>query len=335
MPEPKDTVVYGATIKLFGSQPDPPFEDRERLTRLWGREWGCDNDVGRLRCVLMHRPGEEFNVIDPSKAIPEIGAYGDLEEGWYWQSRTISTLADMQAQHDALADLLRSEGVEVVYLKGVEDGRFKSVYTRDSCIAIKGGMIVPRLAPRMRHGEERAVTRTLGELGAPILRTLNGRAMLEGGSFAWINERTAVVGRGVRNNDEGVAQLFDTLARQGVELIVVDLRGYDIHIDGHFLMIHPELALVWAQGLPFIFLEKLKSLGVRAIEMTENDNRWVVNGLAVRPGRVVMPEGLSDETRAVLEREGVDILTLAYDAIHRNGGGIHCSTSPLIRDRLS
>ena len=118
-------------------------------------------------------------------------------------------------------------------------------------------------------------------------------------------------------------------------MIVVDLRAYDIHIDGHFLMIHPELALVWTQGLPFTFLETLKRLGVRAVEMNERDNRWIVNGLAVRPGRVIMPEGISDETRGALTREGVEILTLPYDAIHRNGGGIHCSTSPLIRDRVS
>lgn len=330
-----DTAVYNATIKLFGSEPDPAFEHPDRLTRLWGRNWGCDNDVGQIRCVLMHRPGDEFGVIDPSKKIEQTGSYGDPETGWYWQSRTIPPVSELQAQHDALADLLRAEGAEVVTLDGVEGGRFKSVYTRDSCIAVRGGMIIPRLAPRMRHGEELAVTRALARVGAPILRTLHGHAMAEGGSFAWLNSRTAVIGRGIRNNDEGIAQIAEVLAHQGVELIVVDLRGYDIHIDGHFLMIDTDLALVWAPGLPFTFLERLKALGIRTVEMTERDNRWIVNGLAVRPRRVVMPEGVSDETRAALEREGVEILTLAYDKVQLNGGGIHCSTSPLIRDSVN
>jgi len=329
---PKNKDVYNATIKLFGSHPEPAFEDPTRLTALWGRTWGCDNDVGQIRAVLMHRPGDEFSVIDPTKHIEETGSYGDLEAGWYWQSESIPSLAEMLAQHDALADLLRAEGAEVLYLEDVGEGRFKSVYTRDSSIAVKGGAIVTRLAPRMRHGEELPVMRALAKAGMPILRTLHGTAMAEGGSFAWLNSRTAAIGRGIRINDEGIQQIAEVLKYQGVELIVVDLRGYDIHIDGHFLMVDVDLALVWPRGLPFSFLERLKQLGIRTVEMTPEDNSWIVNGLAVRPGRVIMPEGLSDRTREALERHGVEIVTLPYDKVQLNGGGIHCSTSPLIRD---
>ena len=334
MTEPKNKDVYNATIKLFGSQPEPAFEDSRRLGALWRRAWGCDNDVGQLRAVLMHRPGREFDVIDPTKRIEETGSFGDLEAGWYWQSETIPPLTEMQAQHDALADALRAEGVEVIYLEGVEAGRFKSVYTRDSSFAVKGGAIVGRLAPRMRHGEERVVTRALATLGMPILRTVHGTGMIEGGSFAWLNGTTAVVGRGIRVNDEGIAQVAEVLKYQGVELIVVDLRGYDIHIDGHFLMVDADLALVWPPGLPFSFLERLKDLGIRTVEMTPEDNGWVVNGLAVRPGRVLMPEGISARTRDALESHGVEINILPYDKVQLNGGGIHCSTCPLIRDPL-
>ena len=330
----KNKDVYNATIKLFGSEPEPAFEEAGRLERLWGRPWGCDNDVGQLRAVLMHRPGEEFKVIDRTKRIEEIGSFGDLEAGWYWQSEEIPDLAELQAQHDALAEALRAEGTEVIYLEGVDGGRFKSVYTRDSSITVKGGSVVTRLAPRMRHGEERSVTETLGKLGMPILRTIHGTGMLEGGSFAWLNSKTAVVGRGIRINDEGIRQLAEVLKVQGVELIVVDLSGYDIHIDGHFLMVDVDLALLWPRGLPFSFLERLKELGIRTIEMTPEDNSWIVNGLAVRPGRVIMPRGLSGQTREALMGHGVEIVEIDYDRVQLNGGGIHCSTCPLIRDSV-
>lgn len=332
MTQPKNKDVYNATIKLFGSEPEPAFEDRARLAALWGRDWGCDNDVGQIRAVLMHRPGAEFEVIDPSKRIEETGSFGDLDAGWYWQSETIPPLTELQAQHDALADLLRAEGAEVIYLEGVDKGRFKSVYTRDSSFAVKGGAIVARLAPRMRHGEELPVTRALAKIGMPVLRTLHGTAMAEGGSFAWLNSKTAVIGRGIRVNDDGIAQIAEVLKYQGVELIVVDLRGYDIHIDGHFLMVDVDLALIWPRGLPHSFLERLGELGIRTIEMTPEDNGWIVNGLAVRPGRVIMPEGISERTRDALEGHGVEIVTLPYDKVQLNGGGIHCSTCPLIRD---
>jgi N-dimethylarginine dimethylaminohydrolase len=331
---PKNKDIYNATIKLFGSEPEPAFEDPARMARVWGRDWGCDNDVGQIRTVLMHRPGDEFLVIDREKRIEEIGSFGDPDAGWYWQSEEIPDLAELQAQHDVLAETLRAEGAEVIYLEGVGGGRFKSVYTRDSSFAIKGGIIVTRLAPRMRHGEELSVTRTLGALGVPILRTIGGTGMIEGGSFAWLNSKTAVVGRGIRVNDEGIRQTAEVLKSQGVELLVVDLRGYDIHIDGHFLMVDVDLALVWPRGLPFSFLEKLKELGIRTVEMMPEDNSWIVNGLAVRPGRVIMPKGISERTREALLRYGVEIVEIDYSRVQLNGGGIHCSTCPLIRDRV-
>ena len=329
-----DMNTYNATIKMFGSEPTPAFESLERLTTLWGRNWGCDNDVGQIRAVLLHRPGNEFNVIDPKKRIEAIGSYGDLQAGWYWQSKRIPPLAELQAQHDAMAAILKAEGAEVIYLDGVEDGRFKSVYTRDSSFAVKGGAIVCRMAPRMRHGEELPVTRKLAQLGMPILRTLHGTAMMEGGTFAWLNSKNAVIGRSIRANDEGIEQIRDVLKYQGVELHVVDLNGYDIHIDGSLTMIDVDLAIVNPFGLSYTFIQKLKELGIRTIEIGAEDNGWIINCLAVRPGRVIMPSGISPRTQERLDKEGIEIIPIDYEGVQLNGGGIHCSTCPLIRDSV-
>lgn len=326
--------VYNQTMKMFGAVPEPAFETKGELERVWGRAWGCDNDVGQIRAVLMHRPGSEMNVVDPTKRIEEIGSFGDVEKGWYFQSETIPPLAKMQAEHDALADLLRKEGVEVVYLEGEFDGRLKSCYTRDPLIMVKGGAIVLRLAPRARRGEELNVTRTLARAGVPILRTLSGTAVMEGGSFAWINSKTAVIGRSIRVNNEGAEQAAEVLRRQGVEVLMVDLCGYLIHIDGAFSMLDVDLAIVDPTQLPYWFLDKLKELKVRTIEITPADSSWVINSLAVRPGRVIMSDGASNRTLDALAKNKIDIIRLPYASVQLNGGGIHCSTMPLIRDRV-
>jgi len=99
-------------------------------------------------------------------------------------------------------------------------------------------------------------------------------------------------------------------------------------------MVDVDLALVWPRGLPFSFLERLKDLGIRTVEMNSADSPWVVNGLAISPGRVIMPRGLSEQTREALIRHGIEILEIDYDKLHLNGGGIHCSTCPLIRDSV-
>jgi hypothetical protein len=133
------THIYHQTMKMFGAVPEPAFEAHDELERVWGRAWGCDNDVGQLRVVLMHRPGDELKIVDPTKRIEAIGSFGDPETGWYWQSDSIPPVSDMQSQHDALVEALRKEGVEVVFLEGVGGGRLKSCYTRDSVITVKGG----------------------------------------------------------------------------------------------------------------------------------------------------------------------------------------------------
>ena len=46
-------------FEIFGSVPEPAFESEAEQVDGWGRRWGCTNDVGKLRAVLMHRPGDE------------------------------------------------------------------------------------------------------------------------------------------------------------------------------------------------------------------------------------------------------------------------------------
>ncbi|MBL8907259.1 MAG: hypothetical protein JNM20_11335 [Rhizobiales bacterium] len=131
--------IYNETVRMFATPGDPPFEDEAELRAHWGRAWGTDNDVGRIRSVLMHRPGPEMAVVDPGKRIEAIGSFGDLESGWYFQSDSVPPLSEMQAQHDALVAALKSHGVAIEYVDGDPGQRLKSCYTRDPLIMVKGG----------------------------------------------------------------------------------------------------------------------------------------------------------------------------------------------------
>jgi N-dimethylarginine dimethylaminohydrolase len=324
---------YNQLIKLFPSEAEPAFEDALELDRWWGRRWGCTNDVGRLRVVLMHRPGPEVGIVDPSKKLDN-NAFGDIQAGWYWRGTEPPDLAAMQAQHDAYVAVLRDEGVEVVFLDEVAPGRMKSCYTRDSAIAVGGGAIVTRLGSRIRRGEELPVSRALARLGCPILRTISGTGIAEGGSFAWINSKTAVIGLSSRVNEEGATQIGEVLRSQGVELLKMTLTGYRLHIDGLFVMIAPDLALANITLLPFWFLEKLREMKIHFIDLHHEDDGAIINSLAVAPGRMIMPEGVSGFTRDKLARHRVEVVTVPYDKVIAGGGGLHCSTAPLVRDAI-
>lgn len=326
---------YNMTIRSFPSHAEPAFEAASQQEAVWGQTWGCDNDVGRLRMVLMHRPGEEMSIIDPSKRIERLNSFGD-EEGqtWYWRGDRVPDLAQQQAQHDALTKALSDEGVEVVLIDRAAPGRHKQIYTRDSCIGVQGGAIVTRLGPIVRRGEEAPVTRALAHVGCPILRTINGSGLMEGGSFVWLKPGLAVIGRSSRVNEAGTRQVEEVLSEAGAELIRVDLTGYRLHIDGALVMIDVDTAITNPTQLPFWFLEKLDELGIRQIEVHPDDSVGCLNCLAIRPGRVIMQSGLSPRTADRLDALGIEIVPVDYDLIYEGGGGIHCSTSPLIRDPI-
>jgi N-dimethylarginine dimethylaminohydrolase len=47
-----------------------------------------------------------------------------------------------------------------------------------------------------------------------------------------------------------------------------------------------------------------------------------------------MAEG-SPRTAGILAGHGVEVVTVPYDEIHKNGGGVHCSTMELEREPAS
>ena len=42
---------------------EPSFELAEMLEKVWGKHWGVSNDVGKMRSVLVSRPGSERDVM--------------------------------------------------------------------------------------------------------------------------------------------------------------------------------------------------------------------------------------------------------------------------------
>ena len=174
------------------------------------------------------------------------------------------------------------------------------------------------------------MTQAVAALGMPILRTITGTGTMEGGSFAKITPTVAAFGTSIRCNAEGARQLEETLRWLGIELIVVPMGGWSIHLDGHFGMVDVDKALLHAPGLPHWFLDRLPALGIEPIHCHPAE-RWAINSLTLRPGKVVMADG-HPYTRERLERRGIEVFAVPYGEVIKNGGGVHCSTMELLRD---
>ena len=209
-----------------GMPPKPIMEVDflDELTLNWGEDWGAQSSVGKLRKVLVHKPGEEMT----SPIISKDPALFNLPEG-------MTDLKKMQSQHGMLVEALKGEGVDVVYLEpkkpilGTYDIPLRSIcYTRES-VVITGGAIIERPAPAYKKGLEVYHAKRLMELGCPILYTVHGKGYFESSNLWFIDREgeKVILAVGLRTNMDGLNQITPILERAGVkEIHIAHLTGY-------------------------------------------------------------------------------------------------------------
>jgi N-dimethylarginine dimethylaminohydrolase len=97
------------------------------------------------------------------------------------------------------------------------------------------------------------------------------------------------------------------------------------------VMVDIDKALAFRSELPWWFVDRVEELGIQIIDADPRDGWTGVNSLAVRPGRVMISSGAKRSAER-LDKAGVEVVMIDYDELPKAGGGIHCSTLPLIRD---
>jgi N-dimethylarginine dimethylaminohydrolase len=291
------------------------------LPKYWGR-WGCTSEVGRLRAVLLRRPGTEIEAVtDPS--VPR------------W--RAVMEPETARRQHDRMAEIYREHGVEVYYVSAMSPERPNAVFCRDLVAPAPEGVILARPAMAVRRGEERYVAETVAALGVPITKTINGTGTFEGADLLLVDRETAFLGWGNRTNEEGARQVIEELRWQGVTDITVVQVPYGVaHLDCMFALASADVAAVFPWLTPFIVCEKLLERGFRIVELqnpAEARFGYAVNFVALEPGTILMPSG-NPESAEALANAGLKVLETDMSEIIKGMGAVHCCTAFLSRDPL-
>jgi len=302
-----------------------PMEDE--VQKYWGKRWGVNSEIGRLRTVLVHRPGDELKAIDNSTK-------------WLWIGKP--NIAKAQREHDAMVRALKGEGVEVLYLDRNVSDRAKMYFMRDQASVTRGGVILSRMALSIRRGEERFVASRLGELNVPILRTIHGLGTLEGGNFMFLDPETVLIGIGIRTNHEGFRQASDVLTTQGIKSVIPVPQsaylhtfpsGY-VHLDVAFNVIDADLAIVYPEGVPYELIELARERKLRIIEVPREEAlRMSTNFLVLKPNKIVTASG-NQVTMKALKKQKVEVIELGVDELMKGGGSVRCMTMPLLRDNI-
>jgi N-dimethylarginine dimethylaminohydrolase len=274
--------------------------------------------TARLRRVLVRPPAQ--------------GAWAAWKAyGW----REQPDHARMEEEHEAFHALLEEAGAEVVVAATPHALDPDAIYVYDPALVSDQGGVLLRPGKEGRRGEIEVMAADFVEAGIPLAARIKAPGMAEGGDTLWLDERTLLVGRGYRTNDEGIRQLAEALP--GVEIVAFDLphlhgAGEVLHLLSLISPLDEDLAVAYPPLMPVRLVELLAERGIELVEVPQDEFETMgPNVLALAPRVALALEG-NDETRRRLERAGVDVRVYRGDEISRKGdGGPTCLTRPLLR----
>ncbi|MCP3933860.1 MAG: amidinotransferase [Actinomycetia bacterium] len=294
---------------------------RDDVGTLW-RMCGVDSEWRELRTVLLHAPGDELGVV--AAEADESLLLAPIE------------VARAREEHLAMTDLYRSLGVEVIEVLPATDPSPNQMFCADLFVMTPQGAILARPASVARAGEEVAVARRLAAIGVPILRTLTGDAVFEGADLMWLDETTAVVGRGPRTNQQAIDQIATTLHEIGCEVLAVDLPFGTMHLMGMLRIAAADLAVCWQRRTPHAAVEALRERGFEIVFVPEGESSEpdrAINFVTLGPRRILMVDGLPGARRR-FEENGIECFASPTDELSNAAGNIGCLTGIIERETL-
>jgi arginine deiminase len=290
----------------------------EEIGSLW-HACGVRDEFAPLRAVLLHRPGAELAAAaaDPDAclmlAVPDTAGAG--------------------REHDELAAAYRAAGVDVAYVEPAGAPPPNLMFVADLMFMTPAGAILARPASTVRAGEERWVARRLADLGIPILRSVGGSGVFEGADAMWLDAGTVLLGRGLRTNASGAAQVAAALAELGVGTVQVDLPHAAMHLMGQIRIVDRDLAFVQSGRVPWSALDALRAHGYDVQpfpDEAEMARGFAHNFVTLGPRRILMPAG-NPRSEARYRELGIDCVVVGIGELQKAAGAIGCLSGVLRR----
>jgi N-dimethylarginine dimethylaminohydrolase len=330
----------------------------KEIEKYWGRRWKANTNVGKLRMVLLHRPGEEFlSVGKPTPWPPNDSSLGA------WRMSFKPDLEELIEHHENLVKAYKEEGVEVLIRKPDPNNppyQVKAIYTDDVCHPAVYGQIILRMYDHIRRGEELPTYQTLAEIGCPVVGMIMGNGMAEGGPIGWLDEKHVVVSVHyprantqkpalTRANEWGHEQFASIVRTQDPEVDVRLCPGYGTRLGAsHYAMIDrhtsvqdprtldPYLVAWMREEMDWNFIvppnDVCRTLKTRDERQTLIQ-RGPETGVVLEPMKILVPAGEPKATKW-LESIGVEVVEVECSSLvgPRNSGTVHCAAGSIIRD---
>jgi arginine deiminase len=284
-------------------------------------DWGVDSEYGRLLDVMVCRP-ESFRWL-PTSAITR----ATLDAG-----HTLDAELAL-SQHAALVAAYEEAGVRCHFMEPDPVLPYQ-VFTRDSSTMGPNGTVITQPAQWWRRGEYAPAIRFYQEAGIPI-RGMISAGSLEGGDVMIVEPGSVMIGAGeTRTQQVAADQLAGWFREDGWEARVQPIPERYVHIDVLVAVLAEKLAAVCSEVLPAAAVEWLREKGFELIEVSaEQAFTLGVNAISLGGERVISAAGAVDLNAAIRAR-GLEVIELDLSMFTLGGGGPHCLSQALRRERM-
>ncbi len=283
--------------------------------------WGVDSEHGRLLDVLVCPP-DSFRWRETS-AITR----ATLEEGHRFDPEVVAK------QHAGLVAAYEEGGVRCHFLDS-EPALPYEVFTRDSSTMGPKGAVITQPAQWWRRGEYAPAIRFYQRAGIPI-RGMITAGSLEGGDVMIVEPGAVLIGTGEgRTQEVAATQLAAWYSEDGWEARVQPFPERYVHIDVLVAVLAEKLAAVCSDVLPNDAVEWLRAKDFDLIHISEEQAFTLgVNAISLGGERVISAAG-AVELNAALRSRGLEVIELDLSMFTLGGGGPHCLSQALRRERV-
>jgi len=304
-----------------------------------GIAYGCD-ELGRLKSVLMHTPGEELSLVKESNYK-------------HWLYDKVPDIYGYIREHRSYQELLESNGVRIYELEDYVEESIDLIkrmpnltFLHDTAVISGKGAILSRMRPPAREKEEVVVKEALKSLGIPILSEFDGgQGFFEG--CLLLSKETIFVADTERHTYSFIRKFTSDILKEFNEVIYVRVpkaRRY-MHPDTVFNRIREDLALAYLpafeetclftedSGEKIDFKAFMREKGMKIIPVSDSEqSRLACSFVPLESGTIFHYDtALDQKTSKTLEKEGIEIIPFHPDALLAGGGSLRCHTLRLCR----
>lgn len=301
--------------------------------------YGCD-ELGRLKSVLMHTPGDELLLVNESNYK-------------HWLYDKVPEISGYVKEHMRYQELLESNGVKVYKLEDHVEENIELIsrmpnltFLHDTAVISRKGAILSKMRPPARENEEVVVKEALNKLGIPILSEFNGREGFFEGCLLLSND-TVFVADTERHTYPFIQEFILNMLKEFEEVIYVRIpkaRRY-MHPDTVFNRMREDLALAYLpafeetrlytensrEEIDFEGFMQEKGMGIIPVSDSEQ-SRLACSFVPLESGTILHYDiALDEETKKKLAQEGVEIIPFHPEALLAGGGSLRCHTLRLCR----